>query len=457
MRQDLQPPPVERASYPARTGNDVRILIDGEEAFGRIFDVAASASKSIWITVSFVQLDVVIPGTGLPLLDFLERRAEAGIDVRLLFWWSEFAGIGSFRGDETELEMLRNRGAKLKMRWDHIERGCHHQKSYVIDETIAFVGGINLNYEALSSRRHDREGYHDLFAELGGPAVADVASNFIQRWNQATETLSRGHAYPSIDHAGDLPAAMEVSRSDPGRSTVQVVRTVRAGLYADTYGWPIGAANQLSDGEHSIRDTVYAWIDAARTQVYIENQFLLDVATITRLEAACGRGVEVICVAPLEPDPNLLLYPKDELRRSREALTRLAQTSRFGLFGLRRDAPPYQPIYIHAKLMIVDDQLLMVGSANLWPPSFNRDSELNVCVWDSALAIEARERLWNEHLQAERAEGLDDWLEHARADRDRRGRGEITRTRLERADPAAYYEFPETLEAPWQHLRGGPS
>jgi len=453
MAGDLQPPPALRASYPVRRENDVRILIDGEEAFDRILAAATAATESLWITVSFTDIDIVIPPFESPVLDRLEQIAETGVDVRLLFWWSEFAGIGSFRGDDHEIEMLRKRVAKIKMRWDHIVRGCHHQKSYVVDGQVAFVGGINLNEEALSSQRHDSFGYHDVFAEVRGPSASDVAHNFIERWNQATETLGRGHAYPSRDVAENLNDVLTVARAHTGDSTVQVVRTISAGLYSGDYGWTGRDTYRLRDGEFSIQESVHGWIKAARHSIYLENQFVMDPETIAALETAAGRGVDITCVVPLEPDPNLLLYPEKELRKTREALARLADNPRFGMFGLRHAVPPYQPIYVHAKFMVVDDAALMVGSANLWPPSYNRDSELNLCVWNRSLARETRLRLQREHLQTGNAATLNDWRACAVSDVRRRQSGQRAASRLELISPASYYDFPSSLQAPWEHLR----
>jgi len=447
---DLQPRPVERASYPPRPGNHVSVLVDGHEAFGRIFHVAARASASLWITVSFVDLDMPVPGDGRPLVEFLDARAHDGVDVRLLFWWSEFPGIGSFRGDDHELEMLRERGSRIKMRWDHIHRGCHHQKSHVIDGETAFVGGMNLSPDGLSVPGHHDDTYHDVFAELRGPAVADVAANFTQRWNQATETRTRGHAFPSTEHADDIRPSHRGGVEKHVGSWVQVVRTIGDGLYSGRFGWQTSDAWDMADGEHGIRDTLVSLIDGARRQIYIENQFLLDPDTIARLGDAARRGVEVIAVVPCEPDPNLSLYPDEDMQRSREALASLARCERFGLFGLTDPAEPRRSIYVHTKLMIVDDRAMTLGSANLWPPSYDRDSELNVCVWDPALCESTRRRLWDEHLLGLAADGIGDWRSLASVDRAAPGE---RRTRLVALDPASYYTFTDDHVAPWNDVR----
>jgi phosphatidylserine/phosphatidylglycerophosphate/cardiolipin synthase-like enzyme len=440
--KDLQPAPVERASYPARDGNRVRVLIDGSETFAAIGERVRSASRSIWITVSFVDLDFRLPDGPVPFLDELDAAASRGVDVRLLFWWSEFPGIGSFRGDAAELEEMALRGVRVKMRWDHVPRGCHHQKSYVVDGEVAYVGGINLTADGLSTREHTTPGHHDVFAEIEGPAVADVAENFAQRWNQASRFDGQGHAFPSTDAAGRVNAA--ATPEDRGSTTVQLVRTIRRGLYRGGRGWSPAHGFDLADGEQSVQDAVHRWIEAARTLIYIENQYLLASETLALLAQAAARGVDVIVVAPYRPDPNLVLYPKELMAETRAALDALAGEKRFGLFGLLRPGNDGEPIYVHSKVMIVDDELLSIGSANLWPPSYNRDSELALCVWDPRLARTTRGRLWAEHLGDAGHKGLDDWrrLAHERT----------PPVRVVAIDPASYYRFAGDAVAPWSGI-----
>ncbi len=457
--RDLQPAPVERASYPAREGNSVRVLIDGREALGAILESLRRARRSIWITVSFVELDIVLPGGDRSLLAELDAAAARGVDVRLLFWWSEYRGIGSFRGEPEELEDLARRGVRAKMRWDDVPRGCHHQKSHVIDGEIAFVGGINLTSDGLSTPVHDTHGHHDLSVELRGPVVADVAENFAQRWNQATRSLTQGHVYPSAEIADDVttpitPGAQDgnthhtndtpAARGTPN-TTVQLARTIRRELYRGRRGWSPEHAFELAEGEHSIRETIHRWIDAATTGIYIENQYLMAPDTLERLRLATARGVEVIAVVPHEPDPNLSLYPKAKLLETRAALDALARELGFGLFGLRHPGTEGRPIYVHAKLLIVDDRLLSIGSANMWPPSYNRDSELNVCVWSQEIARETRRRLWLEHVGGDEARALGDWRRIAEA--------RPPRSRIVSVDASSYYDFPADFVAPWSHVK----
>jgi phosphatidylserine/phosphatidylglycerophosphate/cardiolipin synthase-like enzyme len=431
----------------------VRVLIDGHEAFGRIYEAVDEARSSVWITVSFVDLDAILPGRSETFLDVVARATGRGVDVRLLFWWSEYAGIGSYRGEASELARLAERGVTAKMRWDAVPRGCHHQKSYVVDGDTAFVGGINITGEAGSSPDHGGGGYHDLFTELRGPVVQDVAANFIERWNQATVTREQRHAFPSLEEADDLLPID--APADRGSTHVQLVRTLRRELYRGEAGWLPDERFELHGGEDSIRRAVLGGIAEARRSIYLENQFLMDPETIDTLASAAERGVEVIAIVPFQPDPNLLLYPEQKMRETRRALSRLAAAQSAGLFGLIHERDASRAIYVHAKLLIVDDSVLQLGSANFWPPSYNRDSELNVVVWDGEVALDTRRRLWDEHLLGSSATGLADWRRLAQDAGQMRSRGRCAATRIVEIDPQRYYVFAEHVVAPWESLRDG--
>ena len=79
-------PEASRASYPLRSGNAVRPLIDGEAAFRRICEAVEAARTSVFVTVAFIERDVAMPDARGTLFDVLDRAAARGLDVRVLFW-----------------------------------------------------------------------------------------------------------------------------------------------------------------------------------------------------------------------------------------------------------------------------------------------------------------------------------------------------------------------------------
>src|SRR5262249_12486363 len=257
-------PCAARAAYPRRPGNQVRPLIDGEPAFRRICEAVEAARARVWVTVAFVDRDVALPdGRGTPF-DVLDRAAARGLDVRVLFWREPeldrtLPGSGHFGGTPEERAWLAARGSGLSARWDHVPRYCHHQKAWMIDAgepgETAFVGGINLDHGSIVPQGHPQGPHplsvHDLYLEVRRPAATDVAHNFVQRWNEASERGAADGAWPDLRRAADLEFPRLLSPA-AGEVPVQITRTVRAGRYVDATPAPGADSFPIADGEKSV-------------------------------------------------------------------------------------------------------------------------------------------------------------------------------------------------------------
>ena len=384
-------PPSRTSTYPVRDGNLVRPLVDGVPAFRRICDAVARAERRVWATIAFVDRTVVLPDGGT-VFDLLDRAAARGLDVRVVFWRQPTLdpcpapGWEHFPGNAGERAWLAERGSTFRARWDHLPKGCHHQKSWIVDAgeagEVAFVGGINLDRMSIVDRGHRRpepdEHYHDVYVELAGPSASDVHHNFVQRWNEASERTRADGVWPRGALGDDLPWP-SVPGPPRGDSRVQVVRTIR-------------------DRERSIVESYCAAIDAARDWIYVENQFFFSHPIFERMGAALRRGVEVLVVVPGRPLPGVR---EERARHPRlfGAFEALARHDRFTLAGLAwaDDANVRHDVYVHSKLMIVDDAWMTVGSANLEKGSLEHDTELNVTCWDGDVVSSLRRELFAEH------------------------------------------------------------
>ena len=163
-----------------------------------------------------------------------------------------------FHPSRREVRDMRERLTKetrIKCGLDAKERPmhCHHEKTIVIDDRVAFVGGIDLTsfqgdrWDTSGHRARARLGWHDATSKLEGPAVADVADHFRLRWNELTGE--------QLDAPG-MPGAA-------GAHTVQVVRTISDGMY-----------DRVPHGEFRILESYVRALRSARELIYIENQFL---------------------------------------------------------------------------------------------------------------------------------------------------------------------------------------
>ena len=287
---------------------------------------------------------------------------------------------------------------------------CHHEKLVVVDDEIAFVGGIDLTSYAgdrLDSPEHPMRGgvgWHDAAALVRGPAVADVAEHFLLRWRALTGERDVTPQRPS--QAGEV--------------TVQLVRTVPERVY-----------RALLHGEFSILEAYLGALRSAERLIYLENQFLWSPEIVAVLAGKLRRP-------PTDAFRLVVLLParaNDGQEDTRGQLAVLEEADggagRLLACCLYQRGPHPRPVYVHAKIGIVDDRWLTLGSANLNEHSLFNDTEVNVVVPDPALARTTRARLWSEHLEqtvdpdADARELVDDvWRPLAEEQLQRRQAGE---------------------------------
>jgi phosphatidylserine/phosphatidylglycerophosphate/cardiolipin synthase-like enzyme len=408
-------PFVQTASYPVRPGNFVRPLIDGEPAFRRICEAIEAARQSVWITVAFMWAAFEMPDGRGATLDVLDRAAARGIDVRLIFWRPDaetsWLRRNAFWGSATHIDLLDGRRSGVKIRWDRAHPGfCQHQKSWVIDadteNETAFVGGINLNPHSMVAPGHNGEGQnHDVYVELAGPSVVDVQHNFVQRWNEASERgADDGHWGTGSEANLPFPGRVPFER---GSAVVQIQRTIHPERYLDGHAAPEGRSFDIATGEQSIFDQYCAAISTARRSIYMENQYVDVPEIVDCLHQALKRGVDVVLLMPAEPDVGLQISP--ERRALLKARSELGSYEGFmlaGIAGLGADGRR-KPVYVHAKLMLVDDQWATVGSCNLHRFSLFGNGEMNVAFSDPDTVRAFRCELLREHLDQDTL-GMDD-------------------------------------------------
>lgn len=402
-------PPAEKCSYPVRAGNFVRPLIDGEAAFTRICEAVEAATKSVWVTVAYIGADFRMPGGHGSLFDVLDRAAARGVDARAIFWRTRPEELEHFHGHDNDHAFLRNRNSKIHIRWDRAAKTyCQHQKSWLIDAgkpvETAFVGGINLGAHSVTARGHadPHAGHvHDVYCELRGPCATDVHHNFVQRWNGASERDLPQGRWPE-DGTADLPFPSAIS-PESGKSIAQIQRTICAGHHADGTPTPGGAPFDIANGEASIFEQYTKAIDAAREAIYIEDQYIASPQIVEHLHGALKRGVNVVFLCPADPEQQI----KDSRRNLKalpfyERLTALGDYPNFTLAGLaaRQTDSSDHILYVHDKIMLVDDKWATIGSCNIATQSFFNDAEMNVSVWDVDFAHALRAELLDEHLAA---------------------------------------------------------
>ena len=373
---------------PPRPGNELEVLIDGAAALPAMAEALASAQSHVHLMGWYLSphLELTRGDEPVVLRNLLAELAER-VDVRVLLWGG--APVRLFRPSRTDVQLVRDQlcaKTSIKCELDSCvgPLHCHHEKAIVIDDEVAFVGGIDLTldagdpYDTPEHVARGRVGWHDAAVRLRGPAVADVAEHFRLRW----------------EAAADEPLPPPLQPAEAGDVEVQVVRTVRDGVL-----------KKLPRGDYSLLEAYTAALRSAEKLVYLESQFLWspeivgiladklrnppadDFRVVLLLPAEANDGADVSCgqvAALLEAD---------------DGNSRFLACTLYARAGPLRDL-----VYVHSKIGIVDDRWLTVGSANLNSHSLFNDTELNVVTLDPRLARGTRLRLWSEHLERPVAE-----------------------------------------------------
>jgi phosphatidylserine/phosphatidylglycerophosphate/cardiolipin synthase-like enzyme/membrane protein DedA with SNARE-associated domain len=375
--------PAHRAAY----------LIDGEDYFGVLHQALRRARNSIFIVGWDLHSEVrlVRDADGYPqrLGKLLERLAHdrPGLQIFLLSW--DFAMIYAMEREffpRYKLKWRTHRNIHFILDGHHPVGASQHQKVVVIDDALAFAGGMDLSQWRWDTSRHrprdDRRvdpggrpypPFHDVQMVVDGPAAAVLGELVRERWRRAEGTPP---ARPPADGDGD---------------------PWPPGLEPDFHDTPVAVARTLPeyDGQRAVDEVRQLYLDsiaAARRWIYIENQYLsahcIGEALGARLEET--DGPEVVIVLPEKTGGWLEQHTMDVLRGRLMARLRAADRhERLRVFFPRLAADADHNLMVHAKVMVVDNDFVRVGSSNLSNRSMGLDSECDLAI---AAGSEDRER-----------------------------------------------------------------
>jgi phosphatidylserine/phosphatidylglycerophosphate/cardiolipin synthase-like enzyme len=431
------------------TGNHVDPLVHGAPYFARL--VAAARGLERGDRFSFTDWrgdeDQLLAADGTTLGRLLEELAGRGVQVRGLLWRSHAGATGFNREEHARIaDRVNAEGGAVLL--DHRVRslGSHHQKVVLLehpsdpDRDEAFVGGIDLCHGRRDDEAHhgdpqpedmdaaygDRPPWHDVQARVTGPAVANLSLTFRERWNDPTPMDDRTTPWRALlarlarepQRPADLPP-VTLARAPVGSHAVQILRTYPSKRPPFPFA-PLG--------ERSVARAYAKTFDRARRLIYVEDQYFWshEVASIFAHALRTQPELRVIVVVPRFPDRNgPITGPPhrigqlgviEELRR--------AGGDRFAIYDL--EAETGTPIYVHAKVVVIDDVFAAIGSDNLNRRSWTHDSELSITVLDEErdqreprdpaglgdgarrFARDLRLTLWREHLGVD---AIDDLLD----------------------------------------------
>lgn len=395
--------------------NRATFLIDAADYFAAFRAAAEQARHSIliigWDIDSRIDLVKGQDKSDLPVqlgafLNALVKRRPQ-LKVRILVW--DFAMIYALEREPVPLykrQWRRYRHIHFKMDDTHPFGASHHQKIVVMDDTLAFSGGIDLtrcrwdtsHHQADNPHRVDVNGksyapFHDVQMMVDGDMAMVLGDLARARWQNATGQ----RLPPTMTAHHDLwPKSVAVAMQDV---ELAVVRTLPGDIATDT--------PKIQEVERLYQDA----IAAAQHSIYIENQYLTSQAIRKALAARLQEpdGPDIVLVLPRETDGWLEKTTMDVLRaRQLKALWQADSYQHLRVYyPSLPDLKADKNLIVHGKVLIVDDWLARVGSANLSNRSMGLDTECDLAVVagqraDIREAISGfRDRLLGEHLDME--------------------------------------------------------
>lgn len=471
------------ARFPLRSMNTVEALVDGKETYLAMLTAIKSAKKEIYLSDWFFSCETYLkrdhPKSEADRIDnLLNEKAKEGVIVCVLLWnETKLATALSSEYVQKKMEALNSNIKVLRHPLAYPVAWSHHQKIVVVDQNIAFLGGLDLCFGRYDDQRHllfDPDGHtwpgkdyynpsvsgfvalhepasdqidrrkvprmpwHDVHLLVRGYAARDVATNFIERWNFTKINLER-----------NSPPSLLPSRERLAMVTNQPETMANCQILRSLGDWHLP---NLVVPEVSIWNAYLTLIANAQHYIYIENQYFISslagapvVNTIVeKLYEKLVEKIEakdtfrVIIVLPVHPEGGykddastrfIMNFQLNTISKDNGILSKL-QTKfpdveledyiQFCCLRAFEKVPnensyDTEQIYVHTKAMIVDDEYVLIGSANINDRSMcgNRDSEIACLVSGGAtqdsrmndqafesrkFAFDLRRKLWAEHL-----------------------------------------------------------
>jgi cardiolipin synthase A/B len=361
------------SSAPLTSGNRVGVLIDGPQTYAAIEPELKAARHHIHLETFIFGADAI----GRRFADLLAQKRQEGVEVRVLY-----DSVGSMETPTAFFEDLRQRGIEVRefrpmnpvknpRIWDIHNRD--HRKIIVVDGKVGFTGGLNIDstYSSASTsrpgpKRGMEDGWRDTHIRIEGPAVSQLQALFLDSWAKAGDPVAVGEGsryFPALRSSGGTLVSIVGNDSESDDRS----------LYGSYVAMFTHASSRL-------------WITHA---YFAPNQELL-----TAMTDAAKRGVDVRLIVPAFTDSRLVL------NATQSTFTPLLEAG-VRIYELK-DA------LLHAKSVVADGTVSIVGSANLDMRSFLHNDEVNAVVVDREFG-KRMEEVFMRDQRASRQVSLERW------------------------------------------------
>lgn len=320
--------------------NNVEIFDKASDKYDRMFEDIKNAKKSINISYYIIRKDFY----GKQLLDLLVEKVKEGVEVRLIY-----DHIGSKITSKKFFKPLIKVGGKvekffpsrifLKLYINH----RNHRKMVIIDGDIAYIGGMNIGKEYVGDDKKIAK-WADRHIRIVGGAVASIQTQFF------LDYLFVSKERIDWENKEVISKFYNSKINDKGNKAMQII------------------ASGPDYKESTIRDSYLKMINNAKESIIIETPYLIpDESILTSIKLAVSSGVDVKIVIPGVPDKKSIYYAT--LSYAKELIASGVKIYKYNGF-------------MHSKLLIVDNDIVNIGSANMDRRSFSLNFEINAIVYD---------------------------------------------------------------------------
>lgn len=346
---------LNQSMSPISSNNDVSLLLNGEEKFPEVLKALRNAKNHIHVEYYIFNADTI----GCKIIDLLIEKAQTGVKVRFIY-----DDFGSREIRRKQVGRMKAAGIEAfpfyKIKLIALANGLNyrnHRKIIVVDGVIGFVGGINVSDKYInSSSEKDDLYWRDTHLMIKGPAVRTLQYIFMGDWNYCSGTLL-------VPNNGFFPDHIFLQNS-----ANKVVQIAASGPDSDT---PL------------IEQSLMQAINLASKEILITTPYFIPGATLLEtLRVAAFSGIKIKLLVPGVSDSYLVNF---------------AARSYYGrLLKAGAEIYCYRKGFVHAKTMVVDQQIAIVGTANMDIRSFDLNFEVNAIVYDKKIAEELSNAFYND-------------------------------------------------------------
>lgn len=320
------------------------VLTNGNQTFTRILEEISKAKHHIHFEYYIVRDDEI----GTQIKDLLIEKAKSGVQVRFLF-----DAVGSFQLGSKYIKELRAAGVEIvsfsPVRvpvFNNKINFRNHRKIIVVDGDVGFVGGLNIGDEYLG--RDEYFGFwRDTHLYVRGEAVRTLQLIFLQDWYYATDEslLTPSYLTPALaNEDGKKYGGVQMIAGGPDQE------------------WEV------------IKSLYFSMITSARKSIWIASPYFVpDDDIFTALKVAALSGLDVRLLVPKRPDKRIVYYAsRSYFPEMMDAGVKIFQ---------------YEKGFLHSKVVVVDEQVASIGTANMDMRSFHLNFEVNAFLYNTESVI----------------------------------------------------------------------